>query len=142
MVNIQHNFSINASAHKVYDAITTIEGLRKWWTTDRKGDPKPEGELKFGFGTEHFNIMKVGNCQNGKSVSWECIDSDSSEWIGTHIFFTLREDENHKTHVKFEHNDWRQPTDFYGSCNYHWGQFMVSLKMLCETGKGLPYEVK
>ena len=30
-------------------------------------------------------------------------------------------------------------TNMYAECNYTWGQFLRSLKLLCETGKGRPY---
>ncbi|MED3691956.1 SRPBCC domain-containing protein [Peribacillus butanolivorans] len=34
MINMPHQIMINAPAEKVYEAITTTEGFKGWWTTD------------------------------------------------------------------------------------------------------------
>jgi uncharacterized protein YndB with AHSA1/START domain len=140
MVKIFHNFEIKASAEKVYEAISTLKGLCGWWTKDTTGNPAKDGEIRFGFGN-NFNIMHVIESVGNKFVQWEVKSSDfpsGKEWIGTFISFTLEEKENNIASVKFEHSNWQAFTDFYGVCNYHWGIFMVSLKLLCETGKGTP----
>jgi hypothetical protein len=36
--------------------------------------------------------------------------------------------------------NWREPTDFFASCNYHWGYYLRSLKLLLETGEGTPFK--
>ena len=140
MVKIFHNFETKASAEKVYEAISTLKGLCGWWTKDTTGSPAKGGEIRFGFG-DYFNIMLVIESVNNKFVQWEVKSSNfqsGNEWIGTFISFTLEEKEDNITSVKFEHSNWQAFTDFYGVCNYHWGIFMVSLKLLCETGKGTP----
>lgn len=35
-----HQIMINAPAEKVYEAITTTEGFKGWWTTDAKAEPQ------------------------------------------------------------------------------------------------------
>jgi hypothetical protein len=85
-----------------------------------------------------FNKMKVTETEKNKLVTWKCIEGPE-DWVGTTISFTLSEDKDKNTIVKFEHNNWKEANDFYGSCNYHWGLFMKSLKTLCETGKGSPH---
>jgi hypothetical protein len=39
----------------------------------------------------------------------------------------------------FHHDDWKDYTPMFAECNYTWGQFLRSLKLLCETGKGTPF---
>jgi len=140
MVNIQHNFKVKAPVSKVYEAITQIDGLRNWWTTDVTGSPANNGELRFGFGEGMFNKMKVTLTELNKLVTWTCVDGPF-EWIGTNLSFTLSEDNDKNTNVKFEQKNWKEATDFYGSCNFNWGLFMKSLKTLCETGTGMPHVV-
>jgi uncharacterized protein YndB with AHSA1/START domain len=138
MEKIFHNFGIKASMPKVYEALTTLEGLKNWWTRDTTGDPKSGGTLRFGFGPEMFNKMKVNGTEKDKAVTWKCTEGPA-EWIDTTISFTLFVDQNNNTGVKFVHDKWKEMNDFYGVCNYHWALYMKSLKMFCETGAGTPH---
>lgn len=135
MEKIYHHFVIKAPPAKVYEAITTLEGLRNWWTTDSTGKPEKNGELRFGFGGNMYNKMKVAGLTKNKSLEWKCIEGPE-DWIDTTLMFRLKEDKDNQTVVDFSHNGWKTMNEFYGVCNYHWGLFMKSLKPLCETGKG------
>ena len=137
MVKIYHKFVVKAPIARVYEAIAKLDGLNKWWTTGTTGNPEKGGELRFGFGGEDFVRMKVTGNEKNNLVSWTCIEGPE-DWMGTNLDFKVSEDKG-KTTVKFEHNGWKEANDFYGSCNFDWGRFMVSLKSLCETGKGTPH---
>jgi uncharacterized protein YndB with AHSA1/START domain len=138
MEKIFHNFGIKAPMSKVYEALTTLNGLKSWWTSDTTGNPAPGGELRFGFSAEMFNRMTVTASEKDKSVSWKCTEGPP-DWIGTTISFTFFVDQNNNTGVRFVHDKWKEANDFYGVCNYHWGLYMKSLKSFCETGKGTPH---
>jgi uncharacterized protein YndB with AHSA1/START domain len=141
MEKIYHHFIIKAPVAKVFESITSIEGLRNWWTTDTTGSTEKNGELRFGFGgPEMFNKMKVAGMEKNKSLQWKCIDGPK-EWIGAELSFRLSTDKDGNTVVRFTHDGWKTINDFFGSCNYHWGLFMKSLKSLCESGKGTPHGV-
>ena len=43
------------------------------------------------------------------------------------------------TFLSFHHNDWKDYTPMFAECSYTWGQFLKSLKLFCETGKGRPW---
>ena len=49
MAAIKHLLHINASREKVYEALTTIAGLSKWWTKQTTGDTKIGGVIQFRF---------------------------------------------------------------------------------------------
>jgi hypothetical protein len=84
----------------------------------------------------------------------------AKEWIGTLISFRLQPSDkksllNSNPEVKdqiqqqkkddkvtlliFRHDDWKEYTPMFAECNYTWGQFLRSLKLFCETGKGRPW---
>ncbi len=137
MEHIRHYLTINAPVQKVYDAFTTQEGLSNWWTKETIAKPE-EGFLnEFMFGDAGHEKMRVTRLEPNKSVHWTC-EEGSPEWVGTNFSFDLSE-KDEKTILQFAHKDWREATEFYAICNYHWGYFMHSLKNLCETGKGTPY---
>lgn len=137
MEHIRHYLVIKAPVQKVYEAITTQDGLSKWWTKEAIAKPE-EGFLnEFFFAKDDHQKMRVTHLDTNKAVHWTCEEGDP-EWVNTKFSFELAEKDG-KTILQFAHKDWREATDFYASCNYHWGYFMHSLKKLCETGQGTPY---
>lgn len=131
---IKHLFHINASKEIVFEALTTIEGLKGWWTTKASGDTKLGGIIEFRFGDFGGPDMKVKEIILNESVSWECIGGPKN-WLGHLFTFNLAINEN-KTCVRFEQRGWKETDDFYASCNFSWGRYMESLRQLCQTGKG------
>jgi uncharacterized protein YndB with AHSA1/START domain len=133
MASIKHLFHINAPKEKVFEAITTIESLAKWWTTDTSGDASPGGIIRFWFGGGGPE-MKVKEMKPGESLTWECVGG-AEGWLGHLFTFTLDTNDN-KTRVRFEQSGWKEADDFYAACNFSWGRYMESLRQLCQTGKG------
>lgn len=135
MADILHRVGITATPEKVYEALTTVEGLAAWWTTDTSGDG--DGTLKFRFGEVGGFDMKVLDLQPGKRVLWEVIEGPA-EWVGTTVSFDLAQD-GEWTIVLFAHAGWREPVEFMSHCSTKWATFLMSLKALVETGTGAPH---
>lgn len=135
MAEIRHNIVIKATPEKIYEAITTQEGLANWWAKQTTAKPEIGFVNIFVFG-KFRNEMKVTQLISNNSVEWKCINS-IEEWIDTNISFDLEEKEG-RTILRFTHSGWRAVTDTFAGCNYDWGRFMTSLKSLCETGTGTP----
>jgi len=134
MSAIKHLLHISAAKEKVYNALTTTEGLANWWTVQTSGESRPSGILEFRFGEMGYNKMKVTELKPNELVRWECIDGPQ-DWIGTTISFQLDENDK-KTRVRFEHAGWKEANDFFGACSFSWGRYLESLRQLCQTGKG------
>ncbi len=137
MADIKHILSISAPADKVYEALTTREGIAGWWTPDAELEPQVNSIARFNFGREFQNKMRITGLQPGKCVHWRCLEGHD-EWIGTSFRFDLEAQEGN-TLLRFGHTNWREETDFFASCNYNWGWYLTSLKNYCETGTGQPY---
>ena len=159
MPNIRHQLLIGASAEKIYNAITSQEGLSAWWTPDTKAKPELDNIARFPFGPEYFKEMKITELKPFEQIKWICIEG-AKEWIGTHLSFKLepgnkeillnahpemegqlqqQRNSDKGTLLIFHHDDWREYTPMFAECNFTWGQFLRSLKLLCETGKGRPW---
>ena len=134
-VDILHRVGIKSSPDEVYEALTTVDGLAGWWTTNTRGDGKVGGVIQFRFGAGGFD-MKVLELQPGGHVLWQVVDGPK-EWIGTRVSFDLRKDGDF-TIVMFAHKGWKEPVEFMHHCSTKWALFLVSLKSLVETGKGAP----
>ena len=132
MPSIKHYLVIKAQPDKVYAALSKTEGLSGWWTTGAKTDGQPGRTAEFIFGEQYYIKMEIKNLQNKKTIEWECLEGDK-EWIGTTFLFGLEEKDGN-TILRFSHNNWKEETDFFASCNFNWGYYLKSLKQYCETG--------
>jgi uncharacterized protein YndB with AHSA1/START domain len=159
MPNIHQLLLIEAPTEKVYRAITTQEGLSAWWTAGTNAKPELNSVARFPFGPDYFKEMKITELKPSRLVKWTCLTGEG-EWVGTHLSFELIEGnkqsllnsrpemqgqiEQQKNFDKatlliFHHDDWKEYTPMFAECSYTWGQFMRSIKLLCETGKGRPW---
>jgi len=137
MVDIIHRVGMkSASLDEVYAALTTIEGLAGWWTTDTKGDTEVGGVIAFRFASGGFD-MEVVETNPGEGLLWKVVDGPA-EWIGTTVRWTLKQEDNYVI-VLFAHAGWRGPVGFMYHCSTRWARFLVSLKQLVETGTGAPH---
>jgi len=136
MVDILHKVGVRSSSlDDVYDALTTIDGLSGWWTTDTKGDAAVGGVIQFRFPPGGFD-MKVLETAPAKRVVWEVVDGPE-EWIGTTVSFDLQQQDDYVI-VLFKHEGWKEPVEFMHHCTTKWGTYLLSLKSLIETGEGQP----
>ncbi|RPD40599.1 SRPBCC family protein [Chitinophaga barathri] len=135
MADIRHNLVIKAAPGKVYQAVTTQEGLESWWCKNTTAQPETGFVNLFIFG-QHRNEMKVTELAPDKRAAWECVHS-IGEWIGTKVSFDL-EEKNGNTLLRFTHGGWREVTDMFAACSFDWAIFLKSLKSYCETGTGQP----
>ena len=132
---IRINVVIKATPEKVYNAVTTQEGIENWWCKQTTAKPEVGFVNIFIFG-KFRNEMEVTRLTPNKRVEWKCINS-IEEWVGTDISFDLEEKEG-RTILRFAQAGWRAVTDTFAGCTYDWALFMKSLKSFCETGTGTP----
>lgn len=157
MPSIRHELIISAPAEKVYSAISSQEGLSAWWTPGTIAKAEVGTVARFAFGPTYFKEMKIAELKTSTRVKWICI-SGADEWIGTTISFKLeggnkktlsdahpetgdqlRQNKDNVTLLILQHDDWKDYTPMYAECTYTWGQFLRSLKLFCENGKGTPW---
>ena len=139
MKTIHHVFEIAATPAKVWDAITTEDGLSSWWSTRVSAPDQNVGTLvKFTFRGDFNPIMKIEAVNPGKQLDWRCVDGHE-KWADGTFRFQL-EPADGGTKVRF----WQQyavelADDYYGTYNYNWGYYLQSLSDYCETGTGHPF---
>jgi uncharacterized protein YndB with AHSA1/START domain len=137
MVDILHRVGVvTPSPEKVYDALTTVDGLSAWWTEDTRGGGGVGGVLEFRFPPVGGFDMEVVEVEPAERVVWRVVDGPE-EWIGTTIDWRLRQDGDY-TIVLFAHAGWSEPVEFMHHCSTKWGSYLLSLKSFVETGTGAP----
>jgi uncharacterized protein YndB with AHSA1/START domain len=138
MADILHKVGIKSSSPgDAYRALTTPEGLAKWWTTETRGEIEIGGVIRFRFGGDRGFDMKVLDLRPAERVAWQVV-AGPEEWLGTKVSFALRQDGDF-TSVLFKHEGWKEPVEFMHHCSTKWGVFLLSLKSLVETGEGAPW---
>jgi uncharacterized protein YndB with AHSA1/START domain len=137
MAEIHHRVGIKVSAEKIYQALTTNEGLASWWTNDVTGAGKEGSVIEFRFngGGPDFEVTKL---VENETVQWKHSSSIPEEWMGSEILFQLQVKDD-QTIVRFSHYNWKEATDFMAHCSTKWAVFLLSLKEALETGKGKPF---
>jgi uncharacterized protein YndB with AHSA1/START domain len=131
MPDILHRVGIDAKPERVFEALSTIEGLRGWWVSDAEGDPSKGGAIDFG-----FCRMQVIESSPPRRVRWRCADGPP-EWIGTEVTFDVAFKDG-ETFVNFTHSGWAEPVEFMHHCSTKWATFLLSLRDLVESSKGRP----
>jgi uncharacterized protein YndB with AHSA1/START domain len=134
METIFHQILIKTTSEVVFEAITTKEGISKWWLADCTVKPEVGFINEFRYQGIVYNKMKIINLRTNEKVEWECVQSDP-QWIGTHVIFEIS---RHYDLVKLnlKQTNWKEQTEFFATCNYHWGRHLTMLRDYCETGIG------
>ncbi len=135
MYGIFHKINIDTSPEKLFQALTTENGLSSWWTKANQ----EEKSITFSFGPngEHKVVMTLLSVIPNKEIKWQC---SAGPWEEKGEFtFSITENENGSS-LDFSHIGWPEIDDFYKHCNAKWGYFLVvSLKQYLETGMGAPH---
>jgi uncharacterized protein YndB with AHSA1/START domain len=135
-----HRIEIAAPAEKIYLALTTEEGIKGWWTVDVKMDSHAGGKAVFSFMKHSVEFqMRIEQLTPPSLVRWQCVQSTSSDWVGTTQEFVLEPQPDGETLIKFCHGGWKSGGDHCYYCNTTWGHLMVSLKNYAEHGVKNPY---
>jgi len=136
MADIVHKISVNSPAETVYNAIATVDGLKGWWTENVEGESEEGKQLSFNF-PETDPVMDIMELIPHEIIKWKCADS-VKEWKDTILTFELEEKDG-VTELLFAQSGWEDQSEFFAHCNTKWAVFMLSLKHLCEDGKGEPF---
>lgn len=135
MADILHRIAIAAPARKVYDAITTVEGLRSWWTPDCSAEPRAGSVAVFKFaGGKVVFRMRIDTLEPEKRIAWTCL-GDYDEWGDTRLTWDLKAGPDGGTVLDFAHRGWNATGGEYPQCNTTWGLLMNLLK---EHAEGKP----
>ncbi|MEQ8687886.1 MAG: hypothetical protein RIE86_21445 [Imperialibacter sp.] len=134
MNNIQRRLTISTSSQKLFWALTSQVGLAALWIPATWAE---ETKLIFGFGFDYHKAIAIIASSQDRSVAGLCGNA-TPEWIGTTSRFTIELYEKGSLLV-FEHNNGQDYTAVFSQRSYDWAMFLRSLRLLCETGKGLPF---
>jgi uncharacterized protein YndB with AHSA1/START domain len=135
---ILHLIKIRAAQDRVYQALSTTEGIRAWWTRDAALDPQIGGSGEFGFDGHRMVIkVKVAELAPPRHITWDPVSSTGGGFDGTTISFDLKSVDG-VTLVLFAHRGFKASGENTASATTRWGFYLLSLKRYLETGRGTP----
>lgn len=138
MADICHDFPIKGPRARVFDAISTPEGLNSWWSKTCAGTPREGAEYEFGFGPGYDWRALVTQCMPDSVFELKMIQADD-DWTGSRLTFKLAENEG-ATQVVFRHSDWPEENEHYRISCYCWAMYLRHLKRYVESGETVAYE--
>jgi len=140
-IDYARELPFDAPTERVFDALTTLEGLAGWWTPLLAGNPTEGGQIRFGFaGLDEQIVMQVEQAKRPSSVIWSCLThTGHPEWEGTRIVFELEHGEGASGLLKFRHLGLIPRLSCYETCESGWEHFLASLLDYAEHGTGTPF---
>ena len=82
--------------------------------------------------------MEILHLEPDTRVEWKCVDGHEP-WAENTFAFQI-EGRGEGSVLFFRQEYARRLSDEeYGRYNYNWGYYLRSLKLLCETGEGMPH---
>ena len=147
MNHYRRQLLLSATPAAVYQALTTQQGLRSWWTETCEVATAIGARSTFRFGPHH-KVMQIDSLTPDREVRWLCVEAcidlpalqRKDEWVGTPIVFRLSPEEGGKTRLDFEHIGLTPAFECFEICRSGWDQFLGSLQSLVETGQGAPFK--
>ena len=143
-MEITHQLNIKATPETVYKAVSTLEGIKGWWSKDCSVGEKEgtSSNLKF---DKQGNIVEMGfkttHLNPNKKVLWECTSNPNPAWLGTRISTEISETESGCS-VLFSHRNFDEKwagQEPFEMTKQGWEHFVKSLISYCETGTGEPW---
>lgn len=133
MADILHQITIEATPSDIYAALTTINGIKNWWTDACELASQEGGQCKFWFDQKSTVLtMRAQRLLPDQRVFWRCIGGPK-EWVNTELWWEITQTSPQQCRVDFKHMNWANDEGSFALCNSTWGGLMHRLKQSCES---------
>jgi len=138
---IHHVCDIDAPGGAVWSALTRPDRMAGWWSTRLETPEAAVGaRVEWTFAGDFNPVMEITELDQARRLTWRCIAGHDPWQDGTFRFELVPLDDG-RTRLRF----WQDyavelSDDAYGIYNFNWGYYLESLRLLCVTGGGKPFE--
>ena len=136
MSEINHAIPIKASVKVVYHALTTLDGLRAWFTAQTNGSGKVGTNWVLKFTDQPSFTWKISTLEDQNLILWTCLEGPGNA-AGTEVEFTLASQSDH-TILTILHRGWIKEDPKFDRCVEIWRILMNHFQQYCETGTANP----
>lgn len=139
MYTIYHDFVVNVSKEKFFEAVATPKGLNNWWTLQCSGIPKLNEVYNLNFTDDYNWFAKISKFEDNEEIEFSMTDA-MEEWMPTQFGFKLNEINSNKTEIEFYHTNWSEISKEYKVASFCWAMLLSQLKNYLENGIITPFE--
>jgi uncharacterized protein YndB with AHSA1/START domain len=138
MADILMEFPIKASADRVFQAVSTPQGLDTWWTKRSSGTPTLGAAFELHFGRGYDWVAQVTKCTPAREFELQ-LGASHDDWVDTRVGVQLTPNAGTTT-VRFYHTGWPSPNDHWRGSVYCWAMYLRVMRRHIEHGESVPYE--
>ena len=135
MHDVLFRFETTADPARVIEALTTTAGITAFWTTQADVPAEVGKALTLGFAQAPAPFDLVLDESTDRTVVWRT-ETFPPHWIGTTVRWNVDAVDGGAM-VRFRHGPFADE-DEAGAVAFTWGQIVVQLKALAETGTATP----
>jgi uncharacterized protein YndB with AHSA1/START domain len=138
---IHHVVDMDAASGTVWAALTEPGPMAGWWSTKLEMRGTGVGSrVNWTFAGDFNPIMEILAVEDGHEVEWACV-SGHEPWQDSRFRFQVADLGDGRSRLRF----WQEyavelADDYYGVYNFNWGYYLESLRLLCVTGTGKPFQ--
>lgn len=134
--NLTQAIEIDAPVRSVFQLVSTVDGLGRWWSSYITGpDPETgEAQLKWPHSGHHARV-RLSMLEEPGNVVWSVLEHrPMKEWDGTSIRISLKEDGSNKTNLRLVHIGLTPESECFQNCSAGWEYLVGLLKKVAEQG--------
>ena len=137
MKSIERRIEINSTPEQLFQAITSEDGLKHWWTNDVKFKPSEGSDFELGFYNRSIVLkFRIDTLQQHSLVRWVCL-AGPDEYKSSKITFNINVTEN-GVDLLLNHSELNGSDQFINHAIDSWDSVLNSLKSYVETGRDNP----
>jgi uncharacterized protein YndB with AHSA1/START domain len=140
---IHHVVDMDAQPEVPWSALTQHDRMAAWWSTKVDAPAAAVGtQVHWTFAGDFNPVMEIVKLDEGRELVWRCV-AGHDPWKDSTFRFVIAALPNGQTRLRF----WQEyavelEDDYYGVYNFNWGYYLESLRKLCVTGSGAPFQAE
>jgi uncharacterized protein YndB with AHSA1/START domain len=127
-----HRINIGADPQSVFEALSTAEGWRSWFTSEVKGEFTDGSEVVCHPEGRATIRLRVTSVQPGSAITFEALEGPFAA-PGATTSILLQNADDGRTTVDLLHDTPRIPDADLAACNTYWGMLLGQLREYCQT---------
>ena len=138
MNKTSHFIGAKTSKEAMFNAISTPEGLAKWWASSAQGMAVEGGTIRLNFDNLATLKFRYDEIIYNQKLVLTCFESFKA-WDKTQLVFKIEEKDSQVFLTHIHQNISENDIESYTYFSTKWTVYLLSLKQYLETGKGTPY---
>lgn len=132
MAEIHHEIKIDAPTQRVFDALSSREGLKGWHATAATGSGAVGTEWTFTHDDGPEFAWHIHKSEAPQRIEWRCTKGPGDS-VGTTVTFTISDTDDGRTLVEHVHAGWPGAHGNFRKCNTLWAVLLHRLRQHVEN---------